>query len=140
MANPFRRLMGVLARATQADLRAQVQFLKAENRMLRERLPAKVPRTEPERRRLVRLGSSLGLVFREIVTIVKYETYRRWKRAVNSRKAAPKRKPGPSRPPKAENLRELVARLSSVRRECLDHFIAFGERPLRHLPRQYVDH
>lgn len=109
-------LLFVLVSATRNELARQVQFLRAENRMLRERLPERVRLTEPERRRLVRLGSALGLALREIISIVKYETFRRWKRAMKSRKGAPKRNAGPGRPRKAENLRELVARLASENR------------------------
>ncbi|MCC6679130.1 MAG: transposase [Phycisphaerales bacterium] len=109
-------LLFVLVSATHDELARQVQFLRAENRMLRERLPAKVRLTEPERRRLVRLGSALGSALREIITIVKYETFARWKRTLTSKKRSPKRKVGPGRPRKGENLRELVVRLAAENR------------------------
>ncbi|MCC6678660.1 MAG: transposase [Phycisphaerales bacterium] len=109
-------LLFVLLSATHDELARQVQFLRAENRMLRARLPGRVRLTEPERRRLVRVGSALGLALREIISIVKYETFRRWMRAMKSRKGAPKRKAGPGRPRKAEDLRELVARLATENR------------------------
>lgn len=56
MANPFGRLMEAIATASSADLRRQVQFLRAENQILRSRLKHRVRTTPQERMRLVRLG------------------------------------------------------------------------------------
>ena len=43
--------------------------------------------------------------------------------------------------PVAPNLNSVIERfLQSLRAECLDHFVVCGERHLRHLLRQYVDH
>lgn len=66
-------LLLVLLSSTHDQLAQQVQFLRAESRMLRERLLGRSRLTESERRTLVRLGSALGSVLREIITIVQCE-------------------------------------------------------------------
>ena len=61
-------LLFVLASATHDELAREVQFFRAENRMLRERLPNSVRLTETERRKLVRLCSALGTGLRANVS------------------------------------------------------------------------
>ncbi|MCC6678807.1 MAG: hypothetical protein IT436_16870, partial [Phycisphaerales bacterium] len=56
MHHRFRRLMAVLTGSTRNDLRRQVQFLKAENEVLRARIKGRVRTTPAERARLVKLG------------------------------------------------------------------------------------
>jgi len=105
-------LLFILLSATHDELARQVQFLRAENRILRERVSARVRLTDHERRKLVTLGAPLGAAVRELLSIVAYATFQRWVRELGKRKRARKvRKSG--RPPKAEVLRSLVVRLAS---------------------------
>jgi putative transposase len=59
-----------LARATQKELVQMVELLKAENRMLRSKLPARIEVTPAERAKLLKLGIRLGSKLKEVISIV----------------------------------------------------------------------
>jgi len=106
----FQSLLAVLAVATERQLARYVQFLEAENRMLRGRLPKRLVITPQERRRLVKLGKPLGLALREMVTIVSYPTFLRWVREAKTKKSD---RPSPiGRPKKPLALRELILKIA----------------------------
>jgi hypothetical protein len=60
MRTLFTSFFALLANATHRELARQVRYLKAENRILRDRLPERIKVTPAERRRLVRFGKPLG--------------------------------------------------------------------------------
>ncbi|HJZ55390.1 MAG TPA: hypothetical protein VKE74_10550 [Gemmataceae bacterium] len=60
----------LLASATDRELARVVEYLKAENRILRSKLPKRITGTPRERNRLVKLGTKLGSAIRDLVTIV----------------------------------------------------------------------
>lgn len=71
MTRVFQSLFLMLASATRQELARQVKYLKAENEVLRSRLPKRVDLEPKERNRLVRLGRKLGSkVVSELVSIV----------------------------------------------------------------------
>lgn len=78
MKNLYHNLLLLIAGSTQKQLAAQIQYLKAENEVLRARLPGQVKTTAQERTRLVKFGEKLGDAIQEIVTIVKPSTLLRW--------------------------------------------------------------
>ncbi|MBN2216856.1 MAG: hypothetical protein JW719_05735 [Pirellulales bacterium] len=53
-------LLLLLARATEKELFQMVEYLKAENRILRQKLPKQIEVTPAERARLIKLGARLG--------------------------------------------------------------------------------
>ena len=108
-------LLSLLASVTRQELARQVAYLKEENRILRARLPERLVATDREKRRLLRCGRKLGLQLKELISIVSYQTFRRWVREAEEahtakKAAAPKRKPG--RPQTPNNIRELVLKLA----------------------------
>lgn len=112
MPNLFRRVFRVLAESSQHHFRRQVQFLKAENEILRSRIKGAVRTTPRERARLVRLGMPLGAAVKSLITIVSPETFCRWLRGKSETRRNPTpRKPGRPRTP--ESIRELVLRLAT---------------------------
>ncbi len=63
-------LLLLIARATEKELVLMVEYLKAENRILRKKLPRRIEVTPAERARLLKLGVRLGSAIHELVTIV----------------------------------------------------------------------
>lgn len=107
MGNRFQRLLTVLTGSTQHDLRQQVQFLKAENEVLRSRLPMVIRTTRQERRRLIKLGKPLGCALKDLITIVKPQTFTKWMlRERKNRRQIRHRRPG--RPRTNEHIRRLI--------------------------------
>jgi putative transposase len=73
----FQRFLLFLAAATDRELARMVEYLKAENRILRDKLPKRITVTAPERRTLLKYGKRLGSKIRELITIVSPRTFLR---------------------------------------------------------------
>jgi putative transposase len=107
-------LLSLLASVTRQELARQVAYLKEENRILRARLPERIVATRQERKRLIRAGRKLGTQLKQLITIVSYDTFRRWVRETEDKRseeksAEPKRKPGRPRTP--DDIRELILKI-----------------------------
>ena len=98
-----------LARCTENELRRQMEFLKAENEMLRQRVPKKrIFLKREERERLLKLGIAIGPSVYKLITIVHGRTYQRWVRE----KALGKTPKKMGRPRTLESIRETIIRLA----------------------------
>jgi transposase InsO family protein len=95
-------------------LQEQVDYLKAENRLLREKLgPKRVRLTEAERRRLATLGKPLGRRgLAAVATIASPETILRWYRELVARKYDGSKQRRPGRPRTAAEIEALVVRMA----------------------------
>jgi len=91
-----------------------VEYLREENRVLREQLKGKRLRfTDDQRRRLAAKGKTLGSkVLREICTLVTPETILRWYRTLIAKKYDSSGKRGPGRPPTKESIQNFVVRMA----------------------------
>ncbi len=109
MASVFQPLLFMSAGCREDQLIRQIEYLKAENEMLRRRVPKKRIFLHPEERaKLLKLGQELGPAIRHVITIVTYSTFRRWVRKEEGR-SEPTRK---GRPRLAAMIRELVVKLA----------------------------
>ena len=109
MGRIFQPLLFMLARCTRHELIRQIEFLKAENEILRSRLEKHHLQLRPaERARLLELGKAIGPALERVISIVRYQTFRRWLR--DERQQKPVRKCG--RRPTSEYVRKLVIRIA----------------------------
>jgi putative transposase len=77
----FQPLLFMLARCSRNELIRHIEFLKAENELLRKRIPKqKITLTYEERARLMKLGQAIGPAVFHLITIVHRCTYQRWLR------------------------------------------------------------
>ncbi|WP_339909515.1 integrase core domain-containing protein [Symmachiella dynata] len=110
MGRVFQPLLFLLARCTRNELIRQVEWLKAENEMLRKRIDKKRIFLEPEEKaRLMKLGQEIGPGLKHFITIVSYQTYLSWLR--KARKGYVPKKMGRSRT--AESIRKLIVKIGS---------------------------
>ena len=113
----YQPLLLLLASSTDSDLAKQVEYLRAENRILRAKLRKRPHLTEPEKRLLVRLGQAVGKGIKDLLTIVAYPTFRRWVGLYDPASAGTKPtgstgKAKGGRPRTPDETRELVLRLA----------------------------
>jgi putative transposase len=88
-------LFALIAAATDSELARMVEYLRAENRILRDKLPRRITVTARERNRLVKLGTQLGSAVGDLLTIVTPRTFARWVAGISPAKPkGPTRKPG----------------------------------------------
>lgn len=103
-------LLVFLIHMTQNVLLRQIAFLKAENAILRAKCPKNIQTTPAERALLVRLGAPLGNAIQELLSIVCYKTFLRWRRE-GVQPIERKRPPG--RPGISANVEALILRFAS---------------------------
>ena len=95
-------------------LQQEVDYLLAENRVLRERLGNKKLRlTVAERRRLAVLGEQMGRkALAKVATIARPETILRWYRELVANRYDGSKRLGPGRPRKCGEIVELVVKMA----------------------------
>ena len=116
--NPFEFVVIALAGWMNQQQQDVVDYLREENRVLREQLGKRRLRfTDDQRRRLAVRGKKLGRsLLAEIVTLVTSATLLAWHRKLVAQKydGSTNRKPG--RPAKQKNLTALVIRMAEEHR------------------------
>jgi putative transposase len=108
VATFFHPLILMLASLGKSELARHVQYLKAENEILRAKLPKRVTMTPAERRRLLKLGQKIGPALKHLITIVTYRTFLRWLAGDKAGRTSGKR----GRPRTDEEIREIIIRLA----------------------------
>jgi putative transposase len=101
-----------LAGSSKCELRCQIQYLKAENEILRSKINGPVRITRPERTRLIRLAKPLGSVIKAMTSIVAPRTFLRWIREADSTR--PRKRTGrkPGRPRTSVEIHTLILKLA----------------------------
>jgi putative transposase len=112
MTRLLQPLFALFATTTDDKLRQMVEYLQEENKILRAKLPQRITLTNREKTRLIKLGTALGGALKNLVTIVSYRTFTRWRAGTEEPKAksASDRKPG--RPRTVEDVGELVLKIA----------------------------
>jgi hypothetical protein len=113
VSHPFGFLLVALGGWVNQQQREVIDYLQAENRVLREQLGARRLRfTDDQRIRLAAKAKNLGRrALREIGTIVSPDTLLAWHRHLIARKYDGHRR-GSGRPPVAAEVRALVVRMA----------------------------
>lgn len=111
---PLQFLAAWLAVWLSRVLQRQIDYLKEENRALKEQLGGRKLRlTDATRRRLAVLGKELGRkVLAEVATIATPETILRWYRELVAKKYDGSQRRGPGRPRKRGKIAELLLKMA----------------------------
>ena len=125
---PLQFLAAWLAVWLESVLQEQVDYLRAENRLLREKLGVKrLQLTDAERRRLANLGWRLGRKgLAALATIATPETILRWYRELVAKKYDGSQQRGQGRPKTAAKAANGVGKVN--RRERLGGLLSFYYR------------
>ncbi len=112
--SPWHVVLVALAGWLNREQQKAIEYLNAENRVLREQLGTKRLRfSDEQRRRLAVKGKELGIeMLRELGCIVTPDTILRWYRELIAMKYDGSEHRRPGRPSKPEELRELVVRMA----------------------------
>ena len=103
-------LLLLVARATEKEFVQMVEYLEAENRILRNTLPKRINVAPAQRATLLKLGVCLGSAIKHVITIVHPRTFARW--LSESTSAMKLRKRG--RPRTTEEVRELIVTMAQA--------------------------
>ena len=116
--DPFRFLLIALSGWMNQQQLQLIDYLREENRVLREQLGQKRLRfNDDQRRRLAAKAKGLGRkVLREVATIVTPETLLAWHRGLIAQKYDGSGKRSRGRPRKSEEIEDLVVRLAEENR------------------------
>jgi transposase InsO family protein len=117
--DPFRLLLISVAGWLGQQQRDAIDYLREENRVLREQLGGKRLRlNDDQRRRLAAKAKMLGCrILREVATIVTPETLLAWHRKLIAQKYDGSGKRGPGRPRTRDKMEDLVVRLARENRD-----------------------
>lgn len=116
--DPFRFLATAIAGWANQQQQDSIEYLKEENRVLREQLKGKRIRfTDDQRRRLAEKAKSLGRsVLQNVATLVTPETLLAWHRKLIAQKYDGSRRRGPGRPKVMTEIQALIVQMAKENR------------------------
>ena len=108
------RLLAYVTGSVNQELLLQNQYLAAENRILRTKLPSRLRLSDPERVTLAEIGRRVGRkTLREIACVAKPDTILAWYRKLIAQKFdGSKHRPYPGRPRIDAKLEALIVRMA----------------------------
>src|SRR6202051_4735060 len=112
--NRWVRLLAYVTGSVNQELLLRNEYLAAENRVLRAKLPARLRLSNPERITLAEIGKRLGRkALREVACVAKPDTILAWYRKLVAQKFdGSKHRQYPGRPPVSSEVEALVARMA----------------------------
>jgi transposase InsO family protein len=112
------RLLAYVTGGVNQELLLQIEYLTAENRILRTKLPARLRLSDTERATLAEIGKRLGRkALKEIASIAKPDTILAWYRKLIARKFdGSKKRDYPGRPRISKELEALIVRMARENR------------------------
>src|SRR6202451_3183729 len=112
--NKWLRLLAYVTGSVNQELLLQNEYLAAENRILRTKLPSRLRLSDPERVTLAEIGKRVGRkALREIACVAKPDTILAWYRKLNAQKFdGSKHRRYPGRPRVDEALEALIVRMA----------------------------
>jgi putative transposase len=117
--DPFRLVVIALAGWMNQSQQQVIEYLREENRVLREQLDGRRVRfNDDQRRRLASKAKGLGRkLLREVATLVTPETLLAWHRKLIAQKYEGTVQRGPGRPKTSDEIETLVVRLAEENRD-----------------------
>ena len=108
------RLLAYVTGSVNQELLLRNEYLAAENRILRAKLPSRLRLTDPERITLAEIGKRLGRnALREVASVMKPDTILAWYRRLIAQKFdGSKHRQYPGRPPMGTEIEELIVRMA----------------------------
>src|ERR1017187_8595069 len=108
------RLLAYVTGSVKQELLLQNEYLAAENRILRAKLPSRLRLSNPERITLAEIGKRLGRkALREVACVAKPDTILAWYRRLVAQKFdGSKHRQYPGRPPVSSEVEALVVRMA----------------------------
>jgi putative transposase len=110
MQKLYHPLLELIASAAENELAKIIQYLKEENRILRDKLPKRFSLTDQERQRLVDIGTPLGSAIKDVINIVHPRTFQRWVTKFSGKQLSKRKNTG--RPKTSLEIQELVLKLA----------------------------
>ena len=106
----FQEFLLLLGRVVHSDLIRQMEYLKVENEILRNKCPKRITTTPAEKRKLIKYGLACRGRIKGIISIVSYSTFRRWVNGDISNKYKPSKKGTPRKT--TQEIIDLIVRLA----------------------------
>jgi hypothetical protein len=108
------RLLAYVTGSVNQELLARNEYLAAENRILRAKLPSRLRLSNSERTTVAEIGKRLGRkALREVASMAKPDTILAWYRRLIAQKFdGSKHRQYPGRPPVSAELEALVVRMA----------------------------
>jgi putative transposase len=108
------RLLAYVTGSVNQELLLQNEYLAAENRILRAKLPSRLRLSDPERATLAEIGKRLGRkALRAVACVAKPDTILAWYRTLVAKKFdGSKHRQYPGRPAVAPEVEALVVRMA----------------------------
>src|ERR1700680_1943849 len=108
------RLLAYVTGSVSQELLLRNEYLAAENRILRAKLPARLRLSNPERVTLAEIGRRLGRkALHEVACVAKPDTILAWyRRLIAAKFDGSKHRQYPGRPPVSSEVEALVVRMA----------------------------